>query len=186
MPVTVIFASGKKLGIGDHIVTWQRPQQCPQSMNRADFAALPETLQVREVHLLIQPPGFRPQEIILVTTLLDPKRYPKAKLAQLYQLRWMATEVNFKHLKTTLKMEIILAKTPEMVRTRNLGANTCLQFAPNADVAGGSGSASVVLADFLTRYKGNNLTSSDLFWQALLSKTVLDSTPFSWQLSVSS
>jgi hypothetical protein len=68
------------------------------------------------VHLLIQQPGFRPQEIILVTTLLDPKRYPKAKLAQLYQLRWMATEVNFKHLKTTLKMEIILAKTPEMVR----------------------------------------------------------------------
>lgn len=28
----------------------------------------------------------------------------------------MATEVNFKHLKTTLKMEIILAKTPDMVR----------------------------------------------------------------------
>jgi len=32
----------------------------------------------------------------LVTTLVDPKRYPKAKLAHLYQLRWQATEVNFK------------------------------------------------------------------------------------------
>lgn len=116
MPVTVIFASGKKLGIGDHIVTWQRPQQCPQSMNRADFEALPETIQVREVHLLIQRPGFRPKEIILVTTLLDPKRYPKVKLTQLYQLRWMATEVNFKHLKTTLKMEMVFAKTPDLVR----------------------------------------------------------------------
>jgi len=40
-----------------------------------------------EVHLLIQRPGFRPTEIILVTTLVDPKRYPKAKLAHLYQ-RW--------------------------------------------------------------------------------------------------
>ncbi len=60
--------------------------------------------------------SFRPTEIILVTTLLDPKRYPKAKLAQLYQLRWLATVVNFKHLKTTLKMEMILAKTPEMVQ----------------------------------------------------------------------
>jgi hypothetical protein len=110
------FRRGKKLGIGDHIVTWQRPQQCPRSMNRADFEALPETIQVREVHLLIQQPGFRPKEIILVTTLLNPKRYPKAKLTQLYHLRWMATEVNFKHLKTTLKMEMVLAKTPEMVR----------------------------------------------------------------------
>ena len=68
------------------------------------------------VHLLIQRPGFRPTEIILVTTLVDPKRYPKAKLAHLYQLRWQATEVNFKHLKTTLKMEMIFAKTPEMVQ----------------------------------------------------------------------
>jgi len=51
-----------------------------------------------------------------VTTLLDPKRYPKAKLAQLYHLRWQATEVNFKHLKTTLNMEMIWAKSPQMVR----------------------------------------------------------------------
>lgn len=115
MPVTVIFASCKKLGIGDHIVTWQRPQKCPQSMSPADFEALPETVQVREVHLLIQQPGFRPKQIILVTTLLDPKLYPKAKLAQLYHLRWLATVVNFKHLKTTLNMEMILAKTPAMV-----------------------------------------------------------------------
>ena len=47
------------------------------------------------VHLLIQQPGFRPKEIILVTTLLDPKRYPKAKLAQLYYLRWLATARQF-------------------------------------------------------------------------------------------
>lgn len=110
------FRQGKKLGIGDHIVSWQRPSQCPQSMHLTDFEALPETVQVREVHLLIQKPGFRPQQIILVTTLLDPKRYSKAKLAQLYHLRWLATVVNFKHLKTTLNMEMILAKTPEMVR----------------------------------------------------------------------
>jgi len=38
-----------------------------------------------------------------VTTLLDPKRYPKAKLSQLYHLRWQATEVNFKHLKNHVK-----------------------------------------------------------------------------------
>jgi len=37
-------------------------------------------VHVREVHLLIRQSGFRPKQIILVTTLLDPKRYPKAKL----------------------------------------------------------------------------------------------------------
>jgi hypothetical protein len=110
------FRRGKKLGIGDHIVQWQRPARCPPSMSLSDFEALPESIEVREVHLLIQQPGFRPKEIILVTTLLDPKHYSKAKLAELYQLRWQATEVNLKHLKTTLKMEMIAAKTPEMVQ----------------------------------------------------------------------
>ena len=110
------FRRGKKLGIGDHRVGWQRPQQCPQSMRPEEFEALPTTLEVREVHLLIQQPGFRPAEVILVTTLVDPKRYPKTKLAELYQLRWLATEVNFKHIKTTLQMEMIPAKTPEMVQ----------------------------------------------------------------------
>ncbi len=110
------FRKGKRLGIGDHIVRWQRPQQCPQSMRTADFEALPQSIEVREVHWLIQQPGFRPSEIILVTTLIDSKRYTKAKLAQLYHLRWLATEVNFKHLKTTLQMEMIAAKTPEMVQ----------------------------------------------------------------------
>jgi len=44
------------------------------------------SIEVREVHLFND--RFRPTEIILVTTLVDPKRYPKAKLAHLYQLRW--------------------------------------------------------------------------------------------------
>ncbi|MGD1953330.1 MAG: IS4 family transposase [Leptolyngbyaceae cyanobacterium] len=110
------FRRGKKLGIGDHRVVWHRPTRCPQSMSQDAFEALPMTLEVREVHLLIQHPGFRPTEIIMVTTLHDPKRYPKAKLADLYQLRWEAAEVNLRHLKTTLTMEMIAAKTPEMVR----------------------------------------------------------------------
>lgn len=110
------FRRGKKLGIGDHMVEWQRPLACPQAMQKTQFEALPESIEVREVHLLVQEPGFRPKEIILVTTLLDAKRYSKAKLAELYQGRWQATEVNLRHLKTTLGMEMIAAKTPDMVQ----------------------------------------------------------------------
>ncbi|WP_017323860.1 hypothetical protein [Synechococcus sp. PCC 7336] len=42
--------------------------------------------------------------------------YPKAKLAELYQLRWQGAEVNLKPVKTPLKMEMLAAKTPAMVR----------------------------------------------------------------------
>ncbi len=30
------FRTGKKLGIGDHLVQWQRPERCPQSMTPAE------------------------------------------------------------------------------------------------------------------------------------------------------
>jgi len=70
----------------------------------------------------------------LVTTLVDSKRYSQARLAQLYQLRWQATEVNFKHLKTTLKMEMIFAKTPEMVH-KEIWVHLLAQLAAKLDVA---------------------------------------------------
>lgn len=52
----------------------------------------------------------------MVTTLLDAKRYSAQQLTQLYGWRWQAAEVNLRHLKTTLNMEMLTAKTPEMVR----------------------------------------------------------------------
>jgi hypothetical protein len=109
------FRRGKKLGIGDHIVRWQRPKACPKALSPEEFEALPQSIEVREVYLSIQTPGFRPTNFVVVTTLTDPKRYPKAKLAELYRLRWQAGEVNLRHLKTTLSMEMIAAKTPAMV-----------------------------------------------------------------------
>ncbi|HEY9821305.1 MAG TPA: IS4 family transposase [Candidatus Sericytochromatia bacterium] len=109
------FRRGKKLGIGDHLVSWSKPKRCPAGMNQDEFAQLPEQVRVREVHLLIQQKGFRSKEIIVVTTLVDAKIYTKAKLAQLYQWRWQV-EVDLRHVKTTLGMEMLLGKTPEMVR----------------------------------------------------------------------
>ncbi len=110
------FCTGKKLGIGDHIVTWFRPAKSASALAEQDFARLPATLLVREVHLLLYRKGFRPKEIILVTTLLDSQQYSKQKLADLYDRRWQAAEVNLKHLKTTLNMEMLTAQTPQMVR----------------------------------------------------------------------
>jgi Transposase DDE domain len=85
-------------------------------MSEEEFAQLPEFLDVREVSILIRRPGFRDLRIIIVTTLLDAKRYSTQQLGQLYGLRWQAAEVNLRHLKTTLGLEMLSAKTPQMVR----------------------------------------------------------------------
>ncbi len=95
---------GKRLGKNDHLVTWTRPKRCPKAMDKSEFEALPLTLQVREVHFCVERPGWRTKSVTVVTTLLDPKVYPKAKLAELYGLRWQA-EINLDHIKTTLGME---------------------------------------------------------------------------------
>lgn len=116
MPVRLTFAPCKKLGIGDHQVVWHKPDLCPKHMSAAEFATLPSSLQVREVCLRLTRRGFRDQTIIVVTTLLDAKRYSAWQLTQLYGRRWQAAEVNLRHLKTTLKMEMLTTKTPEMVR----------------------------------------------------------------------
>ena len=110
------FRRGKKLGIGDHKVVGNKPQQCPKHMSNEEFEELPSNFIVREVCLRIQRRGFRQERIIVVTTLLDAQRYTVQKLTQLYGRRWSAAEVSLRHLKTTLKMEMLTAKTPAMVR----------------------------------------------------------------------
>jgi len=123
MRVSVIFAS---------VRSWDWRSYCPvaassanpQSMSAADFQRYQQALKCGSA-FVASTTRVSSQEIILVTTLVDPKRYSKARLAQLYQLRWQATEVNFKHLKTTLKMEMIL-KTPEMVQKKS-GCICCVQ-----------------------------------------------------------
>ncbi len=110
------FRKGHKNAIGDHQVTWKKPHQRPAHMSEAEFATIPKTLKVREVCLRLSLKGFRDQRIIVVTTLLDAQRYSAQQLTRLYGWRWSAAEVNLRHLKTTLKMEMLTAKTPEMVR----------------------------------------------------------------------
>lgn len=78
------FRRGKKLGKGDHQLLWDKPKQCPKHMSPAEFAALPATLLVREVCLRLHRPGYRDQTIIVVTTLLDAKRYSAVQLMRLY------------------------------------------------------------------------------------------------------
>lgn len=108
------FNSGRCLGPDDHIVDWVRPQR-PDWMDAATYATMPETITVREVRYRPNIPGFRSDEIIVATTLLDHRQYSQADIADLFHQRWHA-ELDIRSIKQTLKLEFIDCKTPAMSR----------------------------------------------------------------------
>ena len=59
-------------------------------------------------------PGYRTKSVTLITTLLDPKLYPAAELAQLYARRWRI-ELWFRDIKTSMGMETLRCQSPKMV-----------------------------------------------------------------------
>ena len=103
----------KVLGPGDLLIRWKRPTQL-RGLGKEDIAKLPHNLLLRQVKIPVEHPGFRSSEIYLITTLLDPKRYTAADLADLYFRRW-DVELFFRDIKTTMGMDILRCKTPEMV-----------------------------------------------------------------------
>ncbi len=105
----------KRIGSNDKLVTWYKPKTRTQGLSKEEFAALPKTLVLREVQYYIVIPGYRTKHVKLITTLLDVNKYPLTELMKLYESRWQV-EVNLKHLKTTLGMDILRCLTPEMVR----------------------------------------------------------------------
>lgn len=99
------FRRGKRLGPGDHIVQWARPLR-PAWMDRETYAAMPESLSVREV---------RVNGRVLVSTLLDVPTASAVELDQLYRRRWNI-EVDLRSIKAEMGMDILRCKSPEMIR----------------------------------------------------------------------
>ncbi len=106
---------GKIVGDCDKLVTWHKPKTCPKGLSKEEFTALPQSIIVREIYYYIIIPGFRTGRVSLITTLLDKTVYSTLELLKLYGERWNV-ELNLKHLKTTLGMEVLRCKTPSMVR----------------------------------------------------------------------
>jgi hypothetical protein len=109
------FRRGRILGIEDHLVPWTKPPNAPRRVRKKDFCGIPETLTVREIRYRVDVKGFRTQTITLATTLLDADTYPPEDLADLYFHRW-EVELDFRHIKITLQMDVLRCKSPQMVR----------------------------------------------------------------------
>ncbi|MDQ3571088.1 MAG: IS4 family transposase, partial [Actinomycetota bacterium] len=97
-------------GDADQVVIWSKPKGKPTWMSKEEYADLPAEVTVRELRYKVHTRGFRVGEVTLVTTLLDAAAYPAAALADLYYRRWQV-ELNFRHLKMSMKMDVLKCKT---------------------------------------------------------------------------
>lgn len=104
----------QRLGPRDQLVEYTKPTERPEWLTPEEWAQLPDTLVVRELRYRVRVRGVRTKEVTLVTTLTDAARYPAKELARVYGLRWQA-EVNLKHLKQTLKMDVLHCTTVDGV-----------------------------------------------------------------------
>ena len=98
------FRCGKRLGPRDHLITIKKPKLKPDWISEAAYQAAPETIVVRELKT-----GGK----IMVTTMTCPKVASKTDLKALYKQRW-GVELDIRHIKETMGMNILSCKTPEM------------------------------------------------------------------------
>jgi hypothetical protein len=98
------FRTGEKLGARDHVVKWSKPVARPAWMTPEEYTAYPAELTLREVKV-----GKK----VLVTSFLNPREVCKREIGQLFLRRWNV-ELDLRNIKSTLGMERLTCKTPDM------------------------------------------------------------------------
>lgn len=109
------FRKGKRLSSKDALFVWNKPKTPCRWLALDQWLGLPQTLTVRILRVRLCLPGIRVRELTLMTTLLDPVRYPAKAITQAYQLRWRQ-EMCFDDLKTTLDMAHLKSLSPAMAQ----------------------------------------------------------------------
>lgn len=104
----------KKLGPHDWQTCFPKPPVPPDYMPPTEWKSLPANIPVRIIRLCLQIKGFRTRTLWIVTTLLDAQLYPATAICDLYLQRWQM-ELSFRDLKTTMGMESLRCRTPEMI-----------------------------------------------------------------------
>lgn len=110
----VDFRQARRLAKNDGLFRWRKGCQQSAILDAQQWARLPVEITVRIIRFTATIRGFRARRLTLVTTLLDPQLYPAVDLGALYARRWRL-ELCLRDLKTTLGMEQLRCKSPEMV-----------------------------------------------------------------------
>ena len=97
---------------GDLIV-WQRPNK-PRGMKGEQYRTYPKSLLMRQVSVDARDKDNRVEQFKVITTILD-SSIDGRQIGELYERRWDG-EVDIRSIKSTMKMDVLRCKTPEMVR----------------------------------------------------------------------
>jgi hypothetical protein len=98
---------------GDDIIVWQRPNK-PRGMTGEKYRTYPKQLVMRQVTVDASDKNCRPNQFKVITTILH-ESIDAEQFGDLYQQRW-GGEVDIRSIKSTMQMDILRCKTPEMVR----------------------------------------------------------------------
>ena len=94
------------------IIVWQRPNK-PRGMTGEQYRRYPKQLVMRQVAVDARDKNNRVQQFKVVTTILDVS-IDSEQIGDLYEYRWNG-EVDIRSIKSTMQMDILRCKTPEMV-----------------------------------------------------------------------
>jgi hypothetical protein len=95
------------------IIVWQRPNK-PRGMTGEQYRKYPENLTMRQVSVDARGRNNRAEHFKVVTTILD-AAIDGGQIGALYERRWDG-ELDIRSIKSTMKMDILRCKAPEMVR----------------------------------------------------------------------
>jgi hypothetical protein len=109
----VDFRKARRLGKNDGLFQWTKGYQQSEILPADEWALLPAQITVRILRFTATIRGYRARRVTLVTTLLDSQLYPAPAIIELYARRWRL-ELCLRDLKTTMGMEQLRCKTPEM------------------------------------------------------------------------
>jgi len=105
----------RRLGANDWLLEWKKGLKVSPWMTPQQWQALPATLTLRAVKGSLSKKGFRVRQVTVITTLLDAEAYPPQEILQAYLRRWRL-EMCLDDLKTTLGMESLRSRSPEMAQ----------------------------------------------------------------------
>ena len=94
------------------IIVWQRPNK-PRGMTGEQYRRYPESLTMRQVSVDARGRNNRAEQFKVITTILAAS-IGGGQIGELYERRWDG-EVDIRSIKSTMKMDILRCKTPEMV-----------------------------------------------------------------------
>src|SRR3954453_4328478 len=99
-------------GPDGEILVWRRPNK-PHGMTGAQYRRYPKSLLMRQVAVDARDKNNRAEQFRVITTILDAS-IDGVQIGDLYERRWEG-EVDIRSIKSTMQMDVLRCKTPEMV-----------------------------------------------------------------------